>query len=110
MDSPARRSRVLRLGLAGPLVAVASFIALLIPAAQAATPGLVQKPGTAGCVHDAGRDSCADATGLLYAQDVTVSPDGRSVYVAAEVAGAIAIFDRAADGHLTQKPGLAGCI
>jgi DNA-binding beta-propeller fold protein YncE len=110
MVSPARRSPVLRLGLAGLLVAVALCIALLTPAAQAAALGLVQKPGTAGCVHNDGRDSCADATAMQYPQDVTVSPDDKSVYVAAESSGAIAIFDRAADGQITQKTGLAGCI
>jgi len=41
---------------------------------------------------------------------VTVSPDGRSVYVASIISGAVAVFDRAADGTLTQKPGSAGCI
>ena len=41
---------------------------------------------------------------------MTISPDGASVYVAAAESGAIAVFDRAADGALTQKAGLDGCI
>ena len=41
---------------------------------------------------------------------MTISPDGASVYVAAEESGAIAVFDRAADGALTQKAGLDGCV
>ena len=41
---------------------------------------------------------------------MTISPDGASVYVAAEESGAIAVFDRAADGALTQKAGLDACV
>ena len=41
---------------------------------------------------------------------MTVSPDGKSVYVASESSGAVAVFDRAADGALTQKAGTAGCV
>jgi hypothetical protein len=41
---------------------------------------------------------------------VTVSPNGRSVYVASQFGSAVAVFDRAADGTLTQKPGTAACV
>ena len=41
---------------------------------------------------------------------MTVSPDGTSAYAASGDSGAVAVFDRAADGTLTQKAGLAGCI
>jgi DNA-binding beta-propeller fold protein YncE len=41
-----------------------------------------------------------------------VSPDGKHVYVEAEdrYRGGVAIFDRAAGGTITQKPGRAGCV
>jgi DNA-binding beta-propeller fold protein YncE len=71
---------------------------------------LTQKPATAGCVSDTAAPACVDATALDGAGSVAVSPDGSSVYVASEMSGAVAMFDRAADGSLTQKPGTAGCI
>jgi DNA-binding beta-propeller fold protein YncE len=71
---------------------------------------LTQKPGTAGCISDTGAGPCADGTALNGARSVTVSPDGRSAYVAAFDSDAVAVLDRAADGTLTQKPGTAGCI
>jgi len=71
---------------------------------------LVQKPGTAGCISDTGTDGCTDGTALAFPESVTVSPDGQSVYVASINSDAVAVFDRAGDGTLTQKPGTAGCI
>ncbi len=71
---------------------------------------LTQKAGLAGCIADIGSASCVDGVGLSDAHTVTVSPDGANVYVAGSLLGAIAVFDRAADGTLTQKPGLAGCV
>jgi DNA-binding beta-propeller fold protein YncE len=72
---------------------------------------LTQKPGTAGCISefDTG-NGCVDGTGLINAFEVIVSPDSKSVYVASELSDAVALFDRAADGTLTQKAGTAGCI
>lgn len=55
-----------------------------------------------------GPDPCPgpDVPGLTGASAVAVSPDGRSVYVAAQNADAVVRFDRAADGTLTP----AGCV
>src|SRR5213594_1845425 len=50
-----------------------------------------------GCVddNDTGADSCAQtADGLAGAHAVTVSPDGKSVYVAADVDDALTRFKR----------------
>jgi DNA-binding beta-propeller fold protein YncE len=77
---------------------------------RAADGALTQKSGSAGCISDSGVAPCADGVGLGGARAVTISPDGASVYVAAEESGAIAVFDRAADGALTQKAGLDGCV
>ena len=83
---------------------------------RAADGTLTQKAGAAGCVEDdllggpplaAG---CAEAIWLRGPMDVTVSPDGRSVYAAGFAGDAIVVFDRAADGTLTQKAGKAGCF
>ena len=82
------------------------------PSSIAAADGtLTQKPGTAGCISETGTGgACADGRALAQAHSVTVSPDGASVYVTASLSDAVAVFDRAADGTLTQKPGVAGCI
>ncbi len=77
---------------------------------RAGDGALTQKAGQGGCIADVGSASCVDGVGLSDATAVEVSPDGSNVYVAGALLGAIAVFDRAADGTLTQKPGLAGCI
>jgi 6-phosphogluconolactonase (cycloisomerase 2 family) len=63
-----------------------------------------------GCVAEKGSnpDSCSKATaGLRYADGVTVSPDGRSVYVASYSSNAVVSFARnTKTGALSPK----GCI
>jgi hypothetical protein len=77
---------------------------------RAADGTLTQKPGTAGCISETGGGGeCVDGRGLGGALTVTISPDDRNVYVAGR-SNAVAVFDRAADGSLTQKPGDAGCV
>lgn len=71
---------------------------------------LTQKPGLAGCVSDSGAGPCVDGTALVDAEAVAVSPDGLSVYVVSSGSNAVAVFDRAVDGTLTQKAGAAGCV
>jgi DNA-binding beta-propeller fold protein YncE len=71
---------------------------------------LTQKAGTAGCISDTGAGGCVDGTALALATSVTVSPDGQSAYVSSGGSDAVAVFDRAGDGTLTQKVGTAGCI
>jgi DNA-binding beta-propeller fold protein YncE len=57
---------------------------------------LTQKTGIAACLSETGTGgSCADATALDNAFGVTVSPDGRSVYVTATVSGSVSVFTRA---------------
>lgn len=62
----------------------------------------------AGCVSDTGSGgNCADLPGdpLARPDDVKVSPDGKSVYVAGAISNAVTVLDRGADGGLTY----AGC-
>ena len=52
---------------------------------------------------------CADGHSLLAAISVAVSPDGKSVYVAAP--GGVARLNRnVTTGAIAQPPGTAGCI
>ena len=71
---------------------------------------LTQKAGTAGCISETGAGPCADGVALDGANGLAISPDGASVYVTSAVSDAVAVFDRAPDGTLTQKAGTAGCI
>ena len=71
---------------------------------------LIQKPGRAGCISDTGAGRCRDGTALDRPESVAVSPDGQSVYVATSESDSVAVFDRAPDGRLAQKPDTAGCI
>jgi DNA-binding beta-propeller fold protein YncE len=77
---------------------------------RAATGALTQKAGAGGCISFTGADGCASGIALNGPASVAVSPDGTSVYVGAATSNAVAIFDRAPSGTLTQKPGTAGCI
>jgi DNA-binding beta-propeller fold protein YncE len=71
---------------------------------------LTQKAGVAGCVTEAPTPACTDGRALSGADGLAMSADGRSVYVSASSSNAVAVFDRAADGTLTQKAGVAGCL
>ena len=71
---------------------------------------LTQKVGAAGCVSEAG-GAYQDGKALDAVGDVTVSPDGKSVYATSINSDAVAILDRnTTSGALTQKAGIAGCV
>src|SRR4051794_22546577 len=94
-----------RLGLA------ALAVLLVLPAAAWAVGELAQKGGTAGCVSETGTaGACQNGKALDEAQNLTVSADGKSVYVAS-ASGGVAILDRnTTTGALTQKTSTAGCV
>ena len=80
---------------------------------MAATTGaLIQPPGTTGCVSEDGTGStCADGRALFAPETVTVSPDGRHVYVASYFSNAVAVFSRdIATGKLVQSSDVTGCV
>ncbi|MCW2924130.1 MAG: hypothetical protein JWM98_1534 [Thermoleophilia bacterium] len=77
---------------------------------RAANGTLTEKAGAAGCIGQTAADGCTVGRALDGAFGITVSPDGGSVYVASIDSRAVAVFDRAADGSLTQQAGTAGCI
>jgi len=93
-------------------VASSSASALAVFDRDAATGSVLQKAGTDGCISDSGTEgACVDGVAMAAAVGVAISPDGRSVYVAALGADAVTVFDRdPATGELTQKVGTDGCI
>jgi DNA-binding beta-propeller fold protein YncE len=60
------------------------------------TTGAINQPaGLAGCISETGAGTCADGHGLKFPNEVAVSPDGKSVYVASHESDAVARFNRA---------------
>ncbi|MGZ9154038.1 MAG: beta-propeller fold lactonase family protein, partial [Candidatus Binatia bacterium] len=76
------------------------------------TGALTQLSGVAGCVSEDGTGgACAIGRGLSGGESAAVSPDGKNLYVASRVSGAVAVFSRnAMTGELTQLSGIAGCV
>lgn len=79
---------------------------------NASSGALSQLAGRAGCLHQVGeRAGCADGRALEGAASLTVSRDGRNVYVASAASNAVAILRRdPRTGSLRQLAGKAGCI
>jgi DNA-binding beta-propeller fold protein YncE len=79
------------------------------------TGGVTPLPEPSGCVKPDAAASCTAAAGLAgLAREITVAPDGRSVYVltnAGEDAPMLTIFTRDPDtGVLSQDRGPAACL
>jgi hypothetical protein len=58
------------------------------------TGALSQPAGTSGCSNDGGAESCANARAIRSPYTVTVSPDGRNVYVSTVGSHSVAVFSR----------------
>jgi len=73
--------------------------------------GLRPLPGTRGCVQSLPGSGCPALAGLEGATAITISADGRFVYVASELSGAVRGFRRnRLTGALTPVRGPGGCI
>ncbi len=76
-----------------------------------ASGALSQLGSGAGCVSDVMIMACTRGRALTGPDVVSVSPDGRSVYVGAFKGNAIAVFTRTTStGALTQSSGAGGCV
>jgi DNA-binding beta-propeller fold protein YncE len=76
------------------------------------TGSLTRAPGRAGCFSSDGTDrACTKTPDLGFPSSLTLSPDGRNLYVGAQASAAIAVFDRdGSTGALTRKRGRVGCV
>ncbi len=73
--------------------------------------GQVQKPGTTGCLVYLRAVGCSFGRAMVAPEGLDVSPDGRSVYVAAFKTGALDVLNRSPEtGTVAQKPGAPGCL
>ncbi len=77
-----------------------------------AESGALRPLGAAsGCIQSMPGRGCQPSTGLEGASAITISPDGRFVYVASELSGAVRAFARnRSTGVLTPLKGAGGCI
>jgi DNA-binding beta-propeller fold protein YncE len=74
------------------------------------TTGAISQP-QGNCISESGAGGgCQDGRGLNGAQGLSVSPDGKSLYLGAADSEAVARIDRRADGRISQPDGPAGCI
>lgn len=72
---------------------------------------LTQLPGAAGCVAGVPIPPCGTGRAMTGADVVTISPDGKNVYVGAFFGNAVATFNRdASTGALTQPADTTGCL
>ncbi|MGV1048170.1 MAG: lactonase family protein [Solirubrobacterales bacterium] len=83
---------------------------------------LAQLPGVTACTVWLRAVGCSFGHALSAPEGLVVSPDGRSLYAAAFLTGAIDVFDRFPQagpeegelpepaGRITQKPNRAGCV
>jgi DNA-binding beta-propeller fold protein YncE len=76
------------------------------------TTGAISQPaGTAGCISQTGSGPCAAGHALIDPVWVSVSADGKNVYVASLQSDAVARFNRnTTTGAISQPAGTAGCI
>jgi DNA-binding beta-propeller fold protein YncE len=72
---------------------------------------LSQARGESGCIAARAMPGCATGRALDGPDVVTVSPDGRNVYVGAFFGNAVAVFSRdPSTGALTQPADATGCL
>ena len=99
----------------GAHVYVASYddSSLAVFARDATTGALTQLAGAAGCITDTSAPitGCATARGLLNPFFLQVTPDGTSVYVAANGSSSVPVFQRdPTTGALTQPAAPNACV
>ena len=80
-----------------------------------ASGALARVAGTDHCITNDGNShegagTCQDGRGLDQPEGITLSPDGRSVYLANYGKGVMVVAVDPATGKLTQLPGKNGCL
>ncbi|HZR79603.1 MAG TPA: beta-propeller fold lactonase family protein [Candidatus Binatia bacterium] len=93
------------------MIATTSLLLACAGTARAEWGALTQDPGPQGCFSSGGIGSCGAGTALAGPTTMTMSKDGKHVYVASQFGAAVAVLVRdAKKGTLSQLPGPAGCI
>ncbi|UGS34232.1 beta-propeller fold lactonase family protein [Capillimicrobium parvum] len=85
--------------------------AVAVLARDRSTGALSQASGTSGCVAADATEGCATGLALTAVEGMAVSRDGRSVYAASAISGAVAVFARdRSTGTLAQATDGSGCL
>lgn len=78
---------------------------------RSSTGALKQLAAGRGCISQLALPGCETGRALTGADVVTISPDGRNVYVGSFFGNAVAVFNRdKEDGALTQPADDSGCV
>ena len=78
---------------------------------NAVTDGLARRSGQAGCVNNgAATTDCSLGRGLATPTSIVTSADGEDVYVTGGTSGGVVELNRAADGTLTLRNDIRGCV
>jgi DNA-binding beta-propeller fold protein YncE len=92
--------------------------AILVFGRDPVSGGLIQKPGTSGCISDSGRSdplnagtagACQDGVALDGVSSVAVLPDGSAAYATTAKSDGVVVLERDPSGELKQRPGPNGC-
>jgi DNA-binding beta-propeller fold protein YncE len=95
----------------GTVYATSLFSNSVTSFSPVAAGGLSQLPGTSACLVYLRAVGCSFGRALVAPEGIAVSPDGKSVYTAAFVSGAIDVLNRNPEtGAVFQKPGRPGCL
>jgi fibronectin-binding autotransporter adhesin len=85
--------------------------ALVVLARNKRTGALRQLSGSAGCISNFRGGGCKGGRALAGPEEVAISADGGSVYVASTASDAVAVFSRnPTSGAVTQASDARGCV
>jgi DNA-binding beta-propeller fold protein YncE len=95
----------------GKSVYAASHSAVVRFKRNTTTGALTQPAGSAGCISETGAGPCANGHALTGAVALAMSPNGKSLYVAANTGNAVVRLKRdPVTGALTELAGAGACI
>ncbi len=72
--------------------------------------GIGQRPGKNRCLGPTVKPGCPAGKGMEVPEAITVSPDGRNIYLASFESWAVVSLARNGNGSFRQLPGRSGCL
>jgi DNA-binding beta-propeller fold protein YncE len=87
-----------------------SAIGSSVTAFDVVSGGIEQPPGPRRCLGPSAKPDCPAGNGMEVPEAVTVSPDGRNIYLASFESWAVVSLVRSGNGGFRQIAGRAGCV
>ncbi|MBN8870941.1 MAG: beta-propeller fold lactonase family protein [Solirubrobacterales bacterium] len=94
----------------GNSVYAVSAISSSVTAFDVVTGGIEQPAGPRRCLGPTAKPTCRAGNGMEVPEAVTVSPDGRNIYLASFESWAVVSLARNGNGGFRQLAGRAGCV